>query len=91
MHISRLAVGAVIAVMLSGNAIAGAIEDCAAAYDRKDYAAALFAKGFRGVSTMTSGRAQARIDATREPESPARGVSRAPNRRNKAPETRRPA
>ena len=41
MHISRLAVGAVIAVMLSGNAIAGAIEDCAAAYDRKDYAAAL--------------------------------------------------
>jgi hypothetical protein len=36
MHISRLAVGAVIAVLLSGTAIAGALEDCAAAYDRKD-------------------------------------------------------
>ncbi len=41
MHISRLAVGAVIAVLVSGNAIAGASEDCAAAYDRKDYAAAV--------------------------------------------------
>jgi hypothetical protein len=41
MHLSRRAVGAVIAVLLSGNTIAGALEDCAAAYDRKDYAAAL--------------------------------------------------
>jgi uncharacterized protein len=41
MHISRLAVGAVIDVLLSGNAIAGALEDCEAAYDRKDYASAL--------------------------------------------------
>jgi TPR repeat protein len=41
MHISRLAVGAVIAALLSGNAIAGALEDCAAAYDRQDYSAAL--------------------------------------------------
>ena len=41
MHISRLSVGVVIAVLLSGNAIAGALEDCAAAYDRQDYAEAL--------------------------------------------------
>jgi TPR repeat protein len=41
MHISRLAVGAVNTGLLSDNAIAGALEDCAAAYDRKDYAAAL--------------------------------------------------
>jgi TPR repeat protein len=41
MHISRLAVGAVIAVLLSCNAIAWASEDCAAAYDRKDYAPAV--------------------------------------------------
>ena len=41
MHISRLAVGAVIAVVLSGNAIAGALEDCRAAYERQDYLAAL--------------------------------------------------
>ena len=40
MHISRLSVGAVIAVLLSGNAIAGAVEDCAAAYNRQDYSAA---------------------------------------------------
>ena len=40
MHVSRLAVGSVIANLLSGNALAGALEDCAAAYDRKDYAAA---------------------------------------------------
>jgi hypothetical protein len=31
MHISQLAVGAVVDVLLSGNAIAGALEDCAAA------------------------------------------------------------
>ena len=36
MNISRIAVGAVIAILLSDNAIAGALEDCAAAYDRKD-------------------------------------------------------
>ena len=40
MHISRLLVGAVIAVLLRGNAIAGPLEDCAAAFDRQDYAAA---------------------------------------------------
>ncbi len=38
---SRLSVGVVIALLLSGNAIAGDLEDCAAAYDRQDYAAAL--------------------------------------------------
>jgi uncharacterized protein len=38
MHISRLLVGV---VLLPGNAIAGALEDCAAAFDRQDYAAAL--------------------------------------------------
>ena len=41
MHISRLSVGVVIAVLLSGNAIAGGLEDCAAAYDRQDYAEAV--------------------------------------------------
>ena len=41
MHISRLLVGVVIAVLLRGNAIAGALEDCAAAFDRQEYAAAL--------------------------------------------------
>ncbi len=41
MHISRLLVGVVIAVLLSGNAIAGGLEGCAAAFDRQDYAAAL--------------------------------------------------
>jgi len=40
-QISRLSVGVVIAVLLSSNAIAGALEDCAAAYDRQDYATAL--------------------------------------------------
>ena len=39
MNISRLAVGAVIAVLLSDNAIAGALEEDG--YDRKDYAATL--------------------------------------------------
>jgi TPR repeat protein len=39
MHISRLLVGVVIAVLLRGNAIGG-LEDCAAAFDRQDYAAA---------------------------------------------------
>ena len=41
MQISRPSVGVVIAVLLSSNAIAGAFEDCAAAYDRQDYATAL--------------------------------------------------
>jgi TPR repeat protein len=41
MHISRLLVGTVTAVPLRGNAIAGALEDCAAAYERQDYAAAI--------------------------------------------------
>ncbi len=41
MRISRLSVGVVIAVLLSGNAIAGALEDCAAAYERQDYAEAV--------------------------------------------------
>jgi hypothetical protein len=42
MRVTRLSVGAVIAVLLStGSALAGALEDCAAAYDRRDYAAAL--------------------------------------------------
>jgi TPR repeat protein len=41
MHISRLAIGAVIAVLLSGNAIAGALEDCRAAYERQHFAAAI--------------------------------------------------
>jgi hypothetical protein len=40
MHISRLLAGVVIAVLLPGNAIAGALDDCAAAFDRHDYAAA---------------------------------------------------
>jgi len=40
MHIRRLSVGIVIAVLLSGNAIAGGLEDCAAAFDRQDYTAA---------------------------------------------------
>jgi hypothetical protein len=39
MHISWLSVGVVIAVLLSSKSIAGALEDCAAAYDRRDYAA----------------------------------------------------
>jgi TPR repeat protein len=34
-------VGAVIVVLLSGEAIAGALEDCAAAYDRRNYPEAL--------------------------------------------------
>ena len=41
MHISRLSVGVVIAVLLSGNAIAGGLEDCGAAYDRQNYAEAV--------------------------------------------------
>jgi uncharacterized protein len=40
MHISRLLIGAVVAILFRGNAIAGALEDCAAAFDRQDYAAA---------------------------------------------------
>jgi TPR repeat protein len=38
---ASLAVGAVIAVLLSGNAIAGVLEDCVTAYEGKNYAAAL--------------------------------------------------
>jgi hypothetical protein len=40
MRITRLSTGVTVAVLLSSNAIAGALEDCAAAYDRQDYAAA---------------------------------------------------
>ena len=36
MRVTRLSVSVVISVLLSGNAIAGALEDCAAAYDRQD-------------------------------------------------------
>ncbi|MBV8244134.1 MAG: SEL1-like repeat protein [Hyphomicrobiales bacterium] len=39
-HLAAL-VGVAVAVLLSGNAIAGALEDCAAAYKRQDYSAAL--------------------------------------------------
>ena len=42
MHISRPLVGVVVAVLLRGNAIAGALEDCAAAFDRQEYAAAVY-------------------------------------------------
>ena len=41
MHVTWPLVGVVIAVLLPGNAIAGALEDCAAAFDRQDYPAAL--------------------------------------------------
>jgi hypothetical protein len=41
MLISWLAVGAVITVLLSGNAIAGLLEDYVTAYEGKNYAAAL--------------------------------------------------
>ena len=41
MRVTRLSVSVVISVLLSGNAIAGALEDCAAAYDRQDYAEAV--------------------------------------------------
>ena len=43
MHISRISVGVAVAVavLLSGNAIAGALENCRAAYERQDYATAL--------------------------------------------------
>jgi TPR repeat protein len=42
MRVTRLSVGAVIAVLLStGSAFAGALENCAAAFDRRDYAAAV--------------------------------------------------
>src|SRR5208283_2337502 len=36
MHILRLSVGFAVAVLLSGNAIAVAVEDCRAAYERQD-------------------------------------------------------
>ena len=39
-HLAAL-VGVAVAVLLSGNAIAWALEDCAAAYERQDYSAAL--------------------------------------------------
>jgi len=41
MRVTRLSVSVVISVLFSGNAIAGALEDCAAAYDRQDYAEAV--------------------------------------------------
>jgi TPR repeat protein len=41
MQIARLLGGAVIAALLPGAAIAGALEECLAAFDRQDYAAAL--------------------------------------------------
>jgi TPR repeat protein len=41
MHVTWPLIGVVIAALLSGNAIAGALEDCAAAFDRQDYPAAL--------------------------------------------------
>jgi TPR repeat protein len=40
MHTSRLSVGVAV-VLFSGNAIAGPLEDCRAAYERKEYAAAI--------------------------------------------------
>jgi TPR repeat protein len=41
-HISRLSVGVVIALLLPvGSGLAGALEDCATAYDRRNYAAAV--------------------------------------------------
>ena len=39
--IMRLLAGVVLGVLVSGDAIAGAVEDCAAASDRQDYAEAL--------------------------------------------------
>ena len=39
-HLAALA-GVAVAVLLSGNAITWALEDCAAAYERQDYSAAL--------------------------------------------------
>ena len=41
MRLARLLTGVTVAVLLSGYATAGALEDCVAAYDRQDYAAAL--------------------------------------------------
>ena len=41
MHVTWPLVGVVIAGLLPGNAIAGGVEDCASAFDRQDYAAAL--------------------------------------------------
>jgi hypothetical protein len=41
MHVSRLAVGSVIANLLSGNALAGGLRGLRTAYARKDYKAAL--------------------------------------------------
>ena len=42
MNISGLSVGVAIAVLLStGSALAGALEECRAAYERQDYAAAI--------------------------------------------------
>src|SRR6516162_2600844 len=41
MRVTWPLMGVVVAVLLPGNAIAGALEDCAAAFDRHDYAAAL--------------------------------------------------
>ena len=41
MRAARLLSAVTVAMLLSVNAIAGALEDCAAAYDRRDYAAAV--------------------------------------------------
>src|SRR6516162_3926902 len=41
MRVTWPLMGVVVAVLLRGNAIAGALKDCAAAFDRQDYAAAL--------------------------------------------------
>jgi TPR repeat protein len=41
MSITWLSTGVLVAVLLPGSAIAGTVEDCAGAFDRQDYAAAL--------------------------------------------------
>jgi hypothetical protein len=41
MRAARLLSAVTVAILLSVNAIAGALEDCAAAYDQRDYAAAV--------------------------------------------------
>ena len=59
MQISRVLGGVAVAVFLPGNAIAGAIEDCATAYDRQDYAAAL--QLCRPFAEQGDARAQTRL------------------------------
>ncbi len=41
MRAARVLSAVTVAVLLPGNAIAGALEDCAAAYERQDYSTAL--------------------------------------------------